>query len=132
MLINTDFHFQEWALLAQVDPEAFEIRRRTFLDQFLRDSSDRQRMLGQSLQREIDAARSTASDPRAALSVISKMLWQHVSFLCEGLNDFSDYLKKLERASVPGVALPAALPTRSADHRDTIIPIAFPTSKPRR
>jgi hypothetical protein len=105
MLINTDFHFHEWAFLAQVDPDAFELRRRTVLDQFLRDSSDRQRLLGQGLQREIDAARRMSADPGEALSVISRMLWQQVGFLCEGLNDLSDYVKRLEGTDNPAARL---------------------------
>lgn len=115
-MIDTNFHFHEWAFLAKVDPEAFEIRRRKTLDQFLQDSSDRQRMLGKRLQREIDTERRLAGNPQLALAAISTMLWRQASFLCDGLNDLSDYMKELERANVPGALPPAELLPSQALH----------------
>lgn len=86
------------------------MRRRKTLDQFLQDSSDRQRMLGTSLQREIDAKRRRADDPHAALAAISAMLWQQVAFLYDGLNDLSDYVKNLESGNAPGTSPSYAKP----------------------
>lgn len=96
-MISSAFHFQEWAFLAKVDPRAFEARRLKALEQFLEASSERQRALGRSLQREIDAERRLSDDPRQSLATISKMMWQQTHFLYDSLNDFSEYVKSLER-----------------------------------
>lgn len=91
--MNTDFFFQEWALLARTDPDAFESRRKQTIDQFLLQSSTRQRKMGLNLQREIDAERRRAEDPEKAFSAIAKMMWQQVNFLYDGLDNLSEYVK---------------------------------------
>lgn len=129
--INTDFHFQEWAFLAKVDPEAFEIRRRKVVEQFLQNSSERQRTVGRRLQREIDANRNLIDDPQVALAAISRMLWQQVSFLCDGLNDLSDCMKRLEKASIPALTVSAVSLSSAAMDQDTASPSAYPASRSR-
>lgn len=52
------------------------------------------------LQREIDAERSRASDPQAAFMAITRMMWQQVSHLCDGLNNLSDYMKQIEHIHI--------------------------------
>jgi len=79
------FNFQEWAELAQRDPAAFEVRRRQTIERFLSASSPKQRRRGTILQREIDAARKQAGDPRKSLLVIARMMCQELSFLGEGM-----------------------------------------------
>lgn len=126
--IYTDFHFQEWAFLAKVDPEAFELRRRKVVEQFLENSSDRQRTVGRRLQREIDANRHPIDDPRLALAAISRMLWQQVGFLCDGLNDLSDCMKRLEKANISALTVSAVSLGSTAVDPDTPSPSANPAT----
>ena len=64
--METEFDFQEWALLAKESPEAFERRRREAIQHFLDASDEEQRRLGRSLQREIDHEIRHAGSPQAA------------------------------------------------------------------
>lgn len=83
------FNFQEWAELAQRDPAAFEVRRRQAIERFLNAISPGQRRRCTLLQREIDAARRQADDPRKSLLALAQMMCQELSFLGEGLRSLS-------------------------------------------
>jgi hypothetical protein len=94
--MDTNFNFQEWALLAKTSPEAFEKRRRETINEFLSASSDRQRRFGLGLQREIDFEIKRANNPQAALAVIAKMMWDQVAFLCAEVNTLSTDIRELQ------------------------------------
>ncbi|WP_153111619.1 DUF3135 domain-containing protein [Propionivibrio limicola] len=95
---ESDFIFEEWAFLARVDPEAFEIRRRKAIGEFL-GTSGRQRVLGEMLQRRIDAARVEAETPQAALVVIARMLCEELDVLGNELQALRDQMGKIRRNS---------------------------------
>ena len=112
--METGFDFQEWALLAKESPEVFEARRRDAIKAFLETSGDEQRKLGSSLQREIDYEIGRAATPQAALSAISKMMWDQVAFLSEELETLSNCMREFEDTTNKGAArLALALRTDS-------------------
>ena len=87
--VDMNFDYQEWASLAENDPEAFELRRVQYIDQFLGNvGKHRQRLEG--LQFRIDAARRLAHTSPMALLAISKLMIM-------SLAELSDDLATLER-----------------------------------
>lgn len=59
-----EFDFDEWAKLAQDDPEAFEIQRRKVIDEVIQSAPEgRQRDVLVKIQWKLDAARMTAKNP---------------------------------------------------------------------
>ncbi|MBN9422160.1 MAG: DUF3135 domain-containing protein [Candidatus Accumulibacter sp.] len=96
------FNFQEWAELAQRDPVAFEIRREQAISRFLGGASPKQRRRGTLLQREIDAARKQAGDPRKSLLILARMMCQELSFLGEGLLSLSYAMRRFVHPKVVG------------------------------
>lgn len=96
------FNFQEWAELAQRDPAAFELRRRQTIERFLNAASPKQRRRGAVLQREIDAARKQAGDPRKSLLILARMMCQELSFLGEGLLGLSYAMRRFVHPKVVG------------------------------
>ncbi len=91
---DDDFIFDEWALLAKTDPEAFELRRRQYLEAFIQ-SSGRKKNLGKWLQREIDDVRSRAGTPQASLKAITGMMCDQLAFLGEELGSLKEQLKQV-------------------------------------
>lgn len=96
------FDFEEWSLLAKVDPEAFEARRRQAIDRLLSQAPASQRRMCLILQREIDAERQRAGDPQAAFLAIAKMMCQQLAFLGEALTSLNDALQNFARAAALG------------------------------
>lgn len=88
---ETEFVFEQWAFLAKIDPEAFESRRRKFLEAFIA-SSGRNELSGKRLQREIDHVRAHATTPEAALKSITGMMCNQLLFLGEELESLKDQL----------------------------------------
>ncbi len=78
--MNLEFHFNEWAFLAQTNPEGFERYRAKYIDQFLRQSGRHRRRL-EALQSRIDAERELAPTPEAALASISYKMCQSLTML---------------------------------------------------
>ncbi len=101
--VDTEFHFSEWAFLARVDPDAFERRRRMTIERFL-NKSGRQKSLGLTLQREIDAERARAGDSRLAMLAISRMMFRSLAFLGEELSTMCDQMKAIEHARQANIA----------------------------
>lgn len=87
--IESNFHFDDWAVLAKLDPEAFEMRRKRVIEAFLSNSGAKV-SLGKALQREIDFERQRAATPREALQRIAKMMCQQLDFLNEQWEGLSD------------------------------------------
>lgn len=87
-LMSIDFNFQEWAELAQRDPQRFEARRSRVINEAIRRVPlDRQRML-RGLQWRVDRVRELKRTPLAACMAISNMMW-------ETFNDLHDSYVKL-------------------------------------
>jgi hypothetical protein len=89
--IESDFHFEAWATLAKLDPDAFEMRRKSVIEAFLNDSGAK-RPLGLALQREIEFERQRAATPCEALQKIAHMMCQQLNFLNEQWEGLSDSL----------------------------------------
>lgn len=72
-------NFDEWSELASSDPDSFESRRQTMLDDFFEQiPAERQHRL-RGLQFRIDMERRKAKTPLAACIRISNMMWDSVS-----------------------------------------------------
>lgn len=97
-IIATENDFEELSRIAQLDPLAFEARRKAIIDHFIDSSPERQRALGIALQREIDAGRERAPDPGAALDAIMQMLDQQLVFLGEAMGLLNNEVKHFVRA----------------------------------
>lgn len=70
--------FDEWSSLAHNDPEAFEARRKEFIDQYIESlPADVQQRMRQ-LQWRIDTVRKLAGTPMAACLKIYNMMWDSV------------------------------------------------------
>ena len=89
-----EFVFEEWVFLAKVDPEAFELRRRRFLEEFIA-ASGKNELLGNWLQREIDHVRAHAATPAAALCSITGMMCDQLLFLGEELKSLRVQLNRV-------------------------------------
>lgn len=69
------FNFEEWAKLAEHDPDRFEARRaRTLSEAIERVPEDRQLML-RRLQWKVDRVRELKTTPLAACIAITDMMW---------------------------------------------------------
>jgi hypothetical protein len=82
-----EFDFDDWAKLAQHDPEAFEKRRREAIDAVIAKAPlhEQQRLRG--LQFRIDMERQRASNPLSACIRINKMMWDQFNTLRGSLEE---------------------------------------------
>lgn len=67
--------FEEWARLAEQDPEAFEARRREVLAGVIEGAPEPMRRRLEGLQWRVDRIRETAGTPLAACVRINEMMW---------------------------------------------------------
>lgn len=74
--IHAHFDFDEWALLASKDPEAFEQRRIDYIESFIKQHNDSQQRRLRGLQFRIDMERQRARSPMGACIKISNMMWE--------------------------------------------------------
>ncbi len=122
-----DFDFQEWASLAKVDPQAFELRRAQYIELFLNSTGKRRQRL-EGLQFRVDATRRLAHSSPEALLAISKLMIQ-------SLADLRDELAALELL-VRGEGIAVAptdkdrapckvirLPPRCGDLLEVLVPV---------
>ena len=93
--MKSDFHFHEWAFLAQVDPQAFERRRSQLLDEFVRASGPHRPQL-EALQRQIDQLRRAAANPDEAVVSICGLMCESFQVLMEEIVCLRSGLEKLE------------------------------------
>lgn len=105
--METDYHFSEWAFLAQTDPVAFERRRRACIEQFLRQSGHRRARL-EALQATIDAECELAGNPREAMLAVSRMMCNSLAELHVAMAALSKEFKVLRQtaAAVPAAGKP--------------------------
>ena len=98
--MDTDFHFHEWAFLAQADAQAFERRRTALIEEFLRRSGHHRPLL-ESLQYEIDQQRRAAATPDEAVVAISSMMCSSFCSLIGEIGGLRRELKRLRDLSAP-------------------------------
>ena len=90
--------FEEWARLAKVDPDRFEVQRdRTIAEAISRAPVNRQHHL-RCLQWRVDRVRERTSNPLAACIAISDMMWNT-------FHNLNDSYKELQN---PGLQRPEA------------------------
>lgn len=72
------FHFDEWASLAQSDPDAFEAKRQEMIDKLIEGAPKdlQQRLRG--FQWRIDMERQRSANPLQACIRISNMMWDMI------------------------------------------------------
>ena len=75
---QADFDFDEMALLARVDPDAFEQQRRRMLNDVIEQASPELQRRMHGLQWQIDQVRASADNPISACLRISRMMWDSV------------------------------------------------------
>jgi len=104
---NAPFDFDAWKDLAANDPEAFERKRRTVLDQAIADAPEQTRKRLTGLQWRIDTERRLAPNPLASCIGIYEQMWArvyHNDGLLDQLNRFCDAFDQPgpEASSRPG------------------------------
>jgi len=72
------FNFEEWALLAKSDPQAFEAKREEAIAAMIAGAPPRVQVRLHGLQWKIDAERSLASNPLSACMRIFNQMWTSV------------------------------------------------------
>lgn len=72
------FVFEEWAALAQRDPQAFEQQRQQYIEAFLATVPSRQRNRLERLQWRVDMERRRAATPLSACVRLSRMMMDSV------------------------------------------------------
>jgi hypothetical protein len=94
------FDFDEWAALAQSDPQAFESRRLALIEDYLGQfpSPEQRRLRG--LQFRIDMERRRARTPMAACLRLSAMMWDSL-LGAHGLKQALDAMLPQTTASPP-------------------------------
>tara|TARA_R110000782_G_scaffold49668_14_gene108077 strand:+ start:2329 stop:2706 length:378 start_codon:yes stop_codon:yes gene_type:complete len=73
--INTEFDFNDWAKLAEENPDAFENKRQQVLQSVIDQSSPKIRQRMQGLQWQIDQVRAASPNAMASCLKISQMMW---------------------------------------------------------
>lgn len=69
------FDFEDWASLAQNDPDAFEAKRQEMINQLIEGAPEDLRQRLRSFQWRIDMERSRSANPLQACIRISNMMW---------------------------------------------------------
>lgn len=67
--------FDQWAELAQSDPDAFEARRAEVIDKVINSMPTEKQHRMRCLQWKIDQVRGRASNPLSACMKLSEMMW---------------------------------------------------------
>lgn len=72
------FDFDQWAILAHTDPEAFELKRINTIEAVISDAPARCQMQLRRLQWKLDRIRETTPTPLAACVRMQEMMWDSV------------------------------------------------------
>lgn len=75
---GSDFDFEEWALLAKTDPQAFEAKREEAIALFIAGASPRMQSRLRGLQWRVDMDRRRASNPLSSCMRIFNQMWKSV------------------------------------------------------
>ena len=85
--------FDEWAALAQSDPEAFEARRRAVIEEAIGRSRTGSQQRLRCIQWKIDQVRDRATNPLSACVKISEMMWESLV----GRGGLKEVLEQLDK-----------------------------------
>lgn len=94
---GSDFDFEEWASLANTDPEAFEAKREEAIAQLISGASPRMQTRLRGLQWRIDMDRRRASNPLSSCMHIFNQMWKSVY----GERGLLDALQGVEYGPLP-------------------------------
>lgn len=83
--------FEEWASLAKSDPEAFENKRKNFINDYIESMPQESRQRLHQLQWRIDGVRRVAKTPMAACLKIYNMMWESAT----GENGMLEHINRL-------------------------------------
>ena len=103
--------FEQWSLLASLDPEEFENRRKALIDAVISKAPERRRQRLRGLQWRVDQVRSRSSNPLAACISLSDMMWESFA----GTNGLVETLrgaKEEPERCEPAADLPTVVPLR--------------------
>lgn len=81
-----EFDFEDWARLAQEDPDAFERKRREAVREVIEQASPEMRRRLEGLQCRIDLERGRATTPLGACVRLNSMMWTGFHRLRRELN----------------------------------------------
>lgn len=99
----TDFDFDEWAKLAQDDPEGFESRRREVIQAIIVGAPAEQQARLRGLQFRIDMERSRSTTALSACIRLNRLMWDQFTRLRESLDELDAELSG-HRDRLPKVA----------------------------
>lgn len=100
-----DFDFEEWALLAKTDPQAFEAKRGEAIAHLIAGASPRMQTRLRGLQWRIDMDRRRASNPLSSCMQIFNQMWKSVY----GERGLLDALQGIDCRPLPERPLAAVL-----------------------
>lgn len=111
---SSSFDFDEWSALARTDPEAFDLKRRTWINDSIGHGADQRRLRG--LQCRIDLERMRAHTPLKACLRLSSLMWDSFYELCDTSVLLSAATDRNESQATPSKSQPSAavLPFRKA------------------
>jgi hypothetical protein len=76
---NPSFNFDSWAQLARENPQLFEIRRKSLIEQAISQASPGRQKRLRRLQWQLDQIRNTSRTPLAASLRMQQMLWEKLA-----------------------------------------------------
>ena len=94
---SSDFDFEEWAVLAKTDPEAFEAKRQMEIEKLIASASPSTQTRLRGLQWQIDAERRRAGTPLSACVRVFNQMWESVY----GEGGLLDALNSMEGDPLP-------------------------------
>jgi hypothetical protein len=94
---GSDFDFEEWALLAKTDPEAFEAKREEAIAQLIERATPQMQTRLRGLQWRIDMDRRRSSTPLSSCMNIFNQMWTSVY----GERGFLDALNGFDCGPLP-------------------------------
>jgi hypothetical protein len=115
---GSDFDFEEWALLAKTDPQAFESKREEVIARLISGASPRMQTRLRGLQWRIDMDRRLATNPLSSCMQIFNQMWSSV-YAEGGLLD-ALHGKDCNPASGSASAAVLKLERRAAEHKDDL------------
>ena len=92
--------FDDWAELAQSDPEGFEARRQQAIDALIARMPEHKQQRMRCLQWKIDQVRDRAGSPMAACIKLSEMMWDSLTGP-GGLKEALDRMSNENAAPLP-------------------------------
>jgi len=124
---DSAFDFEEWALLAKTDPQAFEAKREAEIARLIDKASPRSQTRLRGLQWRVDTERQRVSNPLSSCMRIFNLMWDSVygeRGLLEALHGLEGHAPLPERP--PADVL--KLQRRSSDQQHS--KLSYPSTHP--